>query len=268
MAGEVVEKTQEQLDQEAFQAGFSGKGPTETPDPIEAEIPPVEEIKEEPKYAQLTQQQLDDLMARSAVVDELKATQDKSFGTAFVKIGGIERALQAIQAATPTGAAVEIAADDFAELTAEYPELAELQVKGLNKVLAKLKGSGSDPAALDKLVDTRVNERVSALTQQAIDAQLDAIVGGDWVAAVKSDEYKAWQATFGDEQKKLEASTSLRDAANLMRQFKAHKPAAETPPTSSRKQQLQAAVPPKGSGGHQAPPAGDAFAEGFKTGRA
>jgi hypothetical protein len=100
-----------------------------------------------------------------------------------------------------------------------------------------------------------------------IDATLDEIVDGDWTEVVRTPAYEQFAKAGGDAVKTLEASSSLRDAAKLMRMFQASK-STSTKPISTRQQQLTAAITPRGAGGHSQAPAGNPFAEGFKTGRA
>lgn len=235
-----------------FSAGFD-TGSTETPTPLE---PPAPEAKPEVpavEYAQITRAEYDALMAKAD-----RADIDKAFG----KIGGIERALTQLQA--PSG--IEVTADDFEELRDEFPELAELQAKGLNKILGKIKGGGAiDPAVIEQMVATKVAEN----RQRAVDESLDLVVGGDWVSEVNSDAYKTWIAAQPDEIKALEASDSIRDAARLLRTFKSQpvpSPRPEPKP-STRQQQLEAAATPRSVGVHTPEPSGNPFAEGFKTGR-
>jgi len=234
MAGEQGDLETSQAAQEAEQAGFDEpdqvQEPTETPEPettLEHEAAP------EPKYVQLTQEQLDALMAKAD-----KAEIDKAYG----KIGEFGRVIAQLQQTTAAGQAIEVTADDFPKLREEFPELAELQAKDMNAILSRFKGTGVDMAATEK----KFSEQVEAIRQQATDTSLDAVVGGDWVAEVNSDAYKTWIATQPAETRALEASDSIRDAAKLLRAFKA-RPKSEPRP-STRTQQLAAAVPPKGTG--------------------
>jgi hypothetical protein len=233
-----------------FSAGFD-TGSTETPTPSDAQQPEAKPEVQAVEYAQLTRAEYDALMAKAD-----RADIDKAFG----KIGGIERALTQLQA--PSG--IEVTADDFEELRDEFPELAELQAKGLNKILGKIKGGGDLSA-----IENKFSEQVNAIRKQATDTSLDAVVNGDWVAEVNSDAYKTWIAAQPAEIKALEASDSIRDAARLLRAFKSQpvpSPKPEPRP-STRQQQLEAAATPRSIGAHAPEPSGNPFAEGFKTGR-
>ena len=150
--------------------------PTETPVEHEDKVEEVKEVVQEPEYARITKAELADLMAKAGSVDK-----------AFGKIGGIERDLAQLR---QPGQPIELTADSFPLLKEQFPELAELQAKDMRELFSKIKGGGSiDTEAVEKLV----SEKVSGIRQQAIDANLDAIVGGDWVAEFNSAECQTWK---------------------------------------------------------------------------
>lgn len=215
-----------EAEQAAFDAPDEVQEPTETPEP---ETTPAAEAKPEPKYVQLTQEQFDSLMAKADKVDV-----DKAHG----KIGEFGRVIAQLQS---TSGPIEVTAEDFKELREEFPELAELQAKGLTAVLSKLKGG----APVD---EKKFSEQIADIRKQATDIQLDAVVDGDWVAEVNSPSYKTWIAAQPAEVKALEASDSIRDAAKLLRAYKARPVPKPSTTPSARTQQLAAAVPPKGTG--------------------
>lgn len=262
MAGEEQEAVDTSANDAAAQAAFDaevGGAPTVTPEPKTAEEvkpevkpEPEPEAKEEPavEYAQITKAELADLMAKAGQVDK-----------AFGKIGGIERVLQQLQAPGQ----VEVNEEDYAALTAEFPELAKTLIEAQKKTLSRIKGSASvDPAAVDRIV----SEQVGKTRMELIDSTLDAIVDGDWRADRHSEEFIKWENEQPADIKALVESDSLRDATRMMRLWKAHKDApkpapAPAPKTSSRKQQLEAAAAtPKGTGGAvQANPNSDEAAQ-------
>jgi len=243
---EEIESVDQDGDGDAFNDVF-GERPTVTPDKPEPEEKPEPEpeVVEAPKYAQITEEQYQDLVKRASLIDEMKAVQDKSFGTAFGKIGGIERVLNQLQS-TPSG--VEVTADDFEELRAEFPELAEMQVKGLNKILGKFKGTGTPD--IDKLVSQQVE---SLMPRLKIDIALDSVVGGDWVKERNSKAFMDWEQSQPAEVRQLAQSDELSDAKRMLQLYVDSKKAPVKPPVSTRKQQLEAAVTPKGTGRVQAP---------------
>lgn len=245
-----------------FAEGFEGtaSAPTEKPDP-EAVV--VAE-PEAPRLAQITEDQYQQLLAKATAIDEIKAAQEKQFGTAFGKIGGIERVINQLQAATQSGEVVEISEDDFEEMRAEFPELAAMQVRGLNKVLSKLRGTGQAPAQFDpSQIDGRVQEQLSPALQdieRRYETKLLRAYHRDWDEVVTSDAFKEWEKTLpAEDQAKLASST---DAEYIASQLDRYKSAAKT--ISSRQKRIEAAITPRGTGGHApAPSEDDDFNAGF-----
>lgn len=212
--------------------------PTETPVELEVKVEEVvtEPVQEEPEYAKITKAELADLMAKAKSVDKV-----------FGKIGSMEFDLAQLR---QPGQTIEVTADSFPKLKEQFPELAELQAQDMKDLFAKIKGGHSiDPETVEKLV----SEKVSGIRQQAIDANLDSIVGGDWVAEFNSTECQAWKDSQPEDVKALTNSDSLRDAAKFLRMYQTfkNKPKVEAPKPSARSQQLAASVSPKGSGGIQ-----------------
>lgn len=242
-------------------AGDGQAASTETP----AAEPPA------PEFVQLTRDDFTKLMQRAEEVDNLKSTVQQNADKVFGTIGGIQRILNDLKA-QPSGQPLKLSEADFAELTAEYPDLAALTTKGLQRVLEKLptRAAAVDPSAIEKVVQ----ERTATVRTEVIDSHLDAVVDGDWREEVRKPEYAAWIDKQPDEVKALGASDSLRDAAKLMRLYKAHRdapppaPAPTTQQTSpTRSRVFAAAVAPKGAGVTAVRPSeDDDFESGFKQG--
>jgi hypothetical protein len=273
----------------AFEAGFNddednGSRATETPPEPEALAPepsPTPAPSPAPEYVQVTKEDWDRVSQTAAKITEIEATVGKMRDTTFGKIGGLERTLATLQQQTPSGAAVELSDEDFAEMKAEYPELSELTRNAVNKALGRLKGTGGAPVDT-KVIATEVREAVQS---EVIDSTLDAILDGDWREEVKKPAYAEWFKTQDAEVQKLGASDKLRDAARLMRKFKAHLDApapvatpaptkAPTPPAapaapaqpSMRSRQVAAAMASPRDGG--TPPTSKAktpFEQGFEA---
>lgn len=234
---------------ETEDAGFDGFGteeltPTETPvveDKVEevVEVPPEPEAPA-PEFMQITKSQFDDLMAKASQVDTLRSMSDKAFG----KIGGIERVLTELRQ-SPQGQPVQLSEDDFAELKGEFPELAELQMKGMQRLLGKLRVPQVDTSAIEQMV----GDRVTSTRSELVDTTLDAIVDGDWKEEAKSEKFASWIEGQSNDIKALGGSDSLRDAAKLMRLYKNHRDAPPPAPvtTSSTSRRIAAAVSPKGT---------------------
>ncbi len=246
-----------------------------SPEPPEATAAPAPAPAPEPKVVQITEEEWTATKARAAKVDEIEATWSKRFDQTFGKIGGLERKIAEITKATPTGEAVQLDEADFAELKEQYPELTTPMLKGLNKVLGKVKGTGgADPEAVDRLVQERVQEFAPALRKEIGDSALNAIVP-DWEDEVKTERFVNWLKGQPDEVKALADSNKYADAAKLLRAYdkslSAPPPPAATPaPTaapaqpSTRQRQIAAAVNPKGEGSAPAPKAKSPFQEAFE----
>lgn len=293
---EVTNATTQTTDQEEggdadFDAGFAG-APTVTPEKpaagaqgeqpegqsTTAEKPADEgqqptETPAAPEYVQLTKDQLESLMARAQEVDNLKAVPQR-IDQAFGKLGNVERILQSLQkqqTEQPQGQPLQLSEADFAELKQQFPEVAELHLKGMQRVLERIKIPGADPQAIEKVV----SERTAAVRTELVDSRLDEIVDGDWRQEVNSQAFKDWLPKQPAEVQALADSDSLRDAATLMRKFKSFRdnpapapaqPAqAATPTVKSRV--IAAAVPPRGNQAvSRQPTEADEFEAGFKSG--
>lgn len=249
--------------------------PAPTPQPSPAPTPepspePTPEPTPEPKYVQITEEQWKALSDKAAKIDQVEQSTAKQLKTAFGKMGSFEDVLKKLQTETPAGESVEIAEEDFAEFKEQYPELAEIQLKALNKALGKFKGTG--PEAIEKIVAHRFEEVTTRVNQTSKDVL--AVVFPDWESDVKTPEFLQWMAGQPEDVRALAASDKASEAAKLLRKFYAAKeaPAATPAPTPAatpvpvRKRQIAAAVPPKGDGG--APPSrseDDDFLEGLRS---
>ena len=272
MTGTVVEEgvkdeqTAEQAEQakqaaDAFASGFDGdEEQTTTPAPSAKEPEPKPEAKPEvkpdetpaPKLAQITEEQFADLMAKASRFDESRRQIDTLSG----HIGGMKQVVEGLKAERKT-----LTPGQLKRVATEFPELAE----ALQADLGEMAGAAVDPKVIEQIVETRV----AATRQEAIDSTLDAIFDGeDWHEQVKSSDYQAWIAKQPVEVKKLAESDSLRDAARHLRLFKAGRQAeqqarqaaekaaadaaaaaAKKQSGDTRRQRLEAAVPPRGNAG-------------------
>lgn len=206
-------------------------------------------------------------MGKAKAFDELKGESTRKFDTAFGQLGGLKQVVERLQNQTPAGQAIQVSDDDFTELKSEFPELAEMQIKGLNRALARTKGTGSD---VDVSQYTKVVEDLKAEARaDALDSLNDIIE--NWEEAVNTPEYAAWIAAQPDDIKALEQSDKFRDAKKLLRAYKkAPKPEVKAPEApakpSTRQRLLEAAVTPKSSGGNVRSAGVDPFDEGFNEG--
>lgn len=255
----------------AFAAGYEDDSPTETPpgdddeaeataeraSDAEAEQPPAE-----PEYVQLTRQQLEELQTRAALIEQIKTTQDKGFGTMGGTIREIRQQIDAIKG----GKRIEI----------EQTEIDELRKDGFEahaKALEKLRdlqivNTGVQPEAIDKVVE----ERISGFKQQ-LESRFLKRVHPDWESYQEHPDFAAWvKAQPAEYQAKLAAASEQWDSdfiADAMTQAKeaTKKKAASTTtrrPQPNRETILEAAIQPRGTGrADQRAARSSAFEEGW-----
>lgn len=267
-----------------FLAGIGGS--TETPSHQE----PQEEQKPEPQaepaaqaetpapeFVQITKADWEALSSKAAAIDELKVAQERLAGTAFGKIGDLQRQLKE----GGSRGAVKLSEEDFAELKADYPELADSQLKGMQRLLDKLNAgtsAGPDPEAIKNLL----SEQRLSLRQELVEETLETVVPG-WKQDVATpafmgwvEKQPGWKPQYADQRytdlirkdpdselsKLIKANPSSpvaqffssrpSDAAALVGAYRKDKSAATEPAKpaapSARKQQLAAAATPKSTG--------------------
>lgn len=288
VAATSVDESDTDLD---FESGFEGK-PTESAPPAEEkpveEVPPKEEGEPaaapaaEPKHKLVTDEEWNALMAKADAVDSLRLESRRELDRAFGKVGGLERKLAELQAATPAGQAIEVSDEDVADL-AEFPELAGGVLKALRKVVGKMKGTA--PVQATAPVD---KEQFAAIAQQsAVALQLEALEDehAGWRELVgapgSQNPYRLWLAKQSAEyQERLNSTNNALVIARSITRFKetsaaeakaaAEKKAAEDAAAlkkGERQKVLAAAATPRGAGGHApAPSPDDEFESGFKSG--
>lgn len=248
MSGNATTQTQEEQADADFAAGFDDDttaAPTETPANQDASTEQQTPEPAAPEYAQFTKAERDELMA-------LREQAQKQFGTAFGKIGGIERTLQQLN----SGAQVDVAQEDIDNLRNDgfEPLAAALEkVRGLRS----LPGAGVDQEQIDALV----NQRVAAV-EQKFEIRLLSQAHPDWKQIDADPAFAAWVAGQPEEFKQglVKASAEFDSAVvgAAMTQFKQSrsKPAAtQAPdPASARRSRIAANVTPRGTGGQAAAP--------------
>jgi hypothetical protein len=273
-----TEVTDEALDDD-FQAGFTNaETSTETPrtdDKTGEEANPAEQTAPPPEFVQLTKQEVEELKARAALIDEIKATQDKSFGT----LGGTIRSIRQDLDAMRQGKKVEIDQADIDALKEDFP--------GLSKALEKVRdlqviAPTVDQEAIGKMVDERAGAKVTALLQD-LESRALRRVHPDWKEYGESKEFAAWVGAQPAEfQQKLAAASDAWDSDFIGSAMTSSKTAAKAKASadakaaevasnaqddaSARRSRMSAAVSPRGSGATPGPNDDDQFHEGFKTG--
>lgn len=245
-------------DEAQFDAGYNAQEPTETPVPAKEPEPKAVE----PKETKPAEPSIKDVISR---LEKFEASHSTLAG----HIGGLQRSQKEIQerlaaatAATktvadaPTQAEMKDAMADpqeWAALKASYPEWAKATEQIID---AKVKSRpGFDPAEVDKIVAERVAGETAAVRREMIDSHLDAIVDGDWNAEVRTEKFAKWFEGQSEAVKALGESSKMTDAAKMLRLYEASKkvPAAEPKKdVSTRQKRFEAAVTPKGAGGHAA----------------
>lgn len=251
-------------DQSGFDDGFSDT-PTTTP----LATPPADETTETaapaaptpapaPKLKTITEDEWNDLTARAALIDEIRATQASGLDKAFGKIGGIERTLSELR----SGTKVDISDDEIEAVEEDWPAVANL----LRKVRAA--GSTDAPAldedALGQLVEKRLAPVMQSLPQQVeqvVEMRLLSRVHPDWKDQTNSAEWQQYVGALpAAEARKLYDAWDADYIAGHLTTFKKARKA-----TASRRQELAEAATPRGVGG-AAPGSSieDEFNAGFK----
>jgi hypothetical protein len=260
MSGDATTLTPDE--EAAFAAGFDDDTtdtPTETPadqqdaDTQQQERPaPAEPAP--PEYAQFTKAERDELMA-------LREQAQKQFGTAFGKIGGIERTIKSLT----DGAQVDISQEDIDALRDDFPPLAAALEKVRN--LRALPGAGVDQEQIANLVA----ERVSAV-EQKFELRLLAKDHPDWKQIDADPAFAQWVAAQPDEFKQTLAQASqgydssvVSDAMTKFKQSRKAAPAPAADPASARRSRMSAAVTPRGASGAAAGDSTDPFLSGFNS---
>ena len=261
MSGNATNLTQDK--EAAFAAGFDDdttETPTETPadqqdaDAQQQETTPAPAEPAPPEYAQFTKAERDELMA-------LREQATKQFGTAFGKIGGIERTIKSLT----DGAQVDISQEDIDALRDDFPPLAA----ALEKVrsLRALPGAGVD----QEQIASMVAEKVSAV-EQKFELRLLAKDHPDWKQVDADPAFAAWVTAQSDEFKQTLAQASqsydssvVSDAMSKFKQSRKAAPATPAAdPASARRSRMSAAVTPRGAGG-TAGDSTDPFLSGFNS---
>lgn len=239
-----------------FDSGFDDNTTTSTETPGTSEEVSQPAVIEAPavEYVQLTKAERDDLMA-------IRASQEKSFGTAFGKIGGIERTLQQLQG----GAQVDISQEDIDALRDDFPPLAA----ALEKVrsMRALPGAGMDENRLNEMVQQRIAPALSAV-EQKFELRLLAKDHPDFQQIDADPAFAAWVNAQPDEFKaslaKASADYDSATVSDAMTRFKAARKPGQSQ-DSARRSRLQAAVTPRGSGQTHATDTDDPFDAGFNS---
>lgn len=277
---EEVEEVSAQEESDNFAAGFEDDDGTVTPTETPAETGIVEEQVPDTRMAQITEQEWEAMKALSLSVNSIRETADraaKGADTVGGNYGELRRILTEMQSSTPNG--VEATVEDFAEMSEDFPELAKLQVDGINKVLNRMKGAPSaqafDPAEVQGVIGQAFQEQI----EENAKLQLGWMIP-DWQEVCGEEhsntDYRQWLATQDQGyQEQMATEQNPFAVVESIRNFQSDtevKPGKEEPrpKTPTRESRLKASVQPRGVGGN--PPMAqtltedDAFKEGFEKG--
>jgi hypothetical protein len=272
------------LEIDEFDQGFESNDEAQTTTPA-AEVlgettdkpaPTAQEHQAAPKYARITEDELKDLRAKATAIDEIKADNKRQFDSAFGKLGGMQQVLDRLQSSTQAGQQIEVSEEDFDELRAEFPELAALHVKGLNKALSRTRGTGAalDETKFDQLFQQRLSpvlENTQVQIELAVGSTLLARDHRDWREVVgklgDKNEFRTWLDTQTPEyRQQINVTRDPSTVGEALTKFKEAKEAGKKQATNTRQRQLEAAITPRGTGGHApGPTEEDEFDAGFRS---
>lgn len=302
-----TEPTQEQLDAEAadsFAGGFEETASTETGSPADTEGGKGKEgteaasAAEAPQYVQITQQQLDTLMAAAGKT----ASYDQQLSKAFGTIGNLQQTINRLKEGN---GGFEISDEDFAELQADFPELAGHTRAALERIFKRAKPKGGTDQATTQTdkVATSDDEEAAAAAEAAAAEELDALQPGWRDIVGRPDDadkpFRKWLATQTTAyQNKIRQTQSASDIDRAIEKFnqspegkaaaaaaatpapkpgETEKPATTEPPKpatttkpaatreAARRDRIEGAIQPRGTG-HAPPPQRETEADAFRAG--
>lgn len=240
-------------------------GYAEAPTDVQTNPPDSPDAQEDapspaPVYAKITEDEYKRFLTNAETVDKIASSLEQRFGTAFGHIGGLQQKLKEIQAATPNGQSIKFTKEDFAEMQADFPELADMQMKGLERALSRMSGTGA-ASGLDEAKASELFDAKFVAVERKILTEALADLHEDWEQVVGPKDshtpYRVWLAAQPQAyQDTIHASRRPAVIAKSIDQFKAFAaaPSAATAPkpnavAEARRAQLSAAVTPKGAGG-------------------
>lgn len=266
----------------AAESGESSDAPTTLP--ATETTPPTSEATPdagtpppaEPRFVQITDEQLTNLLNGMTEIATIKSNVKKLADDMGGRVGSVEAWVKNLRASTPSGQAVQVTAEDFAELRQEFPELTDLQVKGINRALSKMTGT----AQVVSHDTTQFKQELKAdLAAETLDE-----THPDWRTVIGLPErtggpapdtaYRRWLATQPPAyQAKLASTWNATVIASSIDQFTkatGTQPKSPAKAGDARRTQLAAAVVPQGAGTvptNTARSEDDEIMEGFKQER-
>lgn len=263
-----------------FNSGYESETPTAPgaaekkieapPEPAPKTEEPAPKVEDAPAPAPIAE-----VVAPKYVTEEqFERQMSKAFGT----LGGLQKLVNDLKAATPAGQAIEIPDEAFAEMAKDFPELAAHLKATLRGALKNARGTSAatnvDPSTIERMVkDIAVKNEIEALEEEH--ANWRELVGAPKQEGGAVDEnvlFRKWLATKDAAYvAKINNSNSAAVILRAIDRFKEEtkkKPTTTAPVNGARKERIQGAIAPK-SGGAPLPATktGDEdFDEGFKSG--
>jgi len=232
---------------------------------------------DEPKMLTVPEDEYRKLLDGVARIEEIETSLEKQFGTAFGKIGGIERVIDQLKSSAPAGGKIELTEEVVADLAAEFPEMGKLQFKSFQKLVDLINSNTgtinpalqdaaqpSAPVIDEEAIERRVRRAIAEETLNEFDEKWKETIGiPDDKGAIPDTPFRQWLATQPKEyQTRVRSTYSASILTDALTKFKAVQKKAQ-----GRREVLDAAVEVTGSGG-QAPNASpsddDDFNSGFK----
>ena len=267
---------QQTNEEAAFLAGFSGESGNEAPaekaevksEPEakteetkpEQEQPATEEEKpqsEPARIAGFTEDELRNLLARAAKVDELEQLVRKAHG----KIGELNGKLQEqVKAPVQEKKAPESSNIDLSHVEEDYPDIAAW-------VRSQL---GSKEPAKDEQIEQPQQPQptqAEAASQELVELALMDRLHKGWREKVQSQDFQLWLAASGDDvRNKYQTAATADELGSIVQGFDTWQESKGARGKAAN-QRLEQAMTPSGSAGKPkvAPTAEDAFVSGFKS---
>ena len=237
-----IELTVEDAQQE--NAGFNDGGNdiedearTETPAPVVEEQPA--EVK--PEYAKITKEEWESLKNSADLINQLRTTQDKGFGTFGETIRGIKSQLQGMTAGKKFDMSTE-KIEEYRE--AGFPELAD--------AFEFISGMHSAPA-----MPAPEAPDIAQQIEQTVEKRLLARDHRDWQQIDNDPRFHAFIGLLPDDRRQALAKASNEyDSSVISQEMTAFKQslqkptqgAAQVDQSASRRRIMQASMTPRGSG--------------------
>lgn len=229
------------------------------------EAPPAADTKA-PEYVQLTRQELDELKAAAAKT----ASYDKQFSTVFGTVGRFEKLVKEVQT-QQSEATGKLSSAAFDKLKEQFPELADMTREAVQNALAG-KAPEIDKSEIERLRAERLEAEMEALEDAHPNWRelTGAAAPGE---ASPEHPFRKWLASKDEPyQVRINKTESAAVMSRAIDRFQSEtkkpaKPAPDTARADARREQIAAAVTPRGDGARPSTgptTAEDAFLSVFK----